>query len=97
MATIAKADAEARKTPRNRVLETGLIRFEQLSVPCVLRNFSEAGAALDVGPYSLIPDHFTLIVVRKKKSYPCSVIWRKGTRLGVSFSTTEPNDDALDE
>ncbi|MBR1156270.1 hypothetical protein [Bradyrhizobium sp. JYMT SZCCT0428] len=78
MATIAKADAEARKAARNRVLETGLIRFEQLSVPCVLRNFSEAGAALDAGPYSLISDHFTLIVVGKKEILPMQRHMAKG-------------------
>jgi hypothetical protein len=52
----------------------------------VLRNFSELGAALDVGPQSITPDKFTLIVVRKKKMYSCTVIWRKGTRVGVSFN-----------
>jgi hypothetical protein len=78
--------AEARKTPRRRILETGLIRLGDLSVCCVLRNFSELGAALDVGPQSITPDKFTLIVVRKKKMYSCTVIWRKGTRVGVSFN-----------
>lgn len=78
-------DLDARKNQRNRLLETGLIRFGDLSVCCVLRNLSEAGAALDVGPQSSIPDQFTLIVVPKKKIYSCNVIWRKGTRIGVSF------------
>jgi hypothetical protein len=85
MAVIETAEAEARKTPRRRVLDTGLIRFGDFSVCCVLRNFSEMGVALDVGPQSFIPDRFTLIVVRKKKIYSCSVVWRKGTRIGVSF------------
>lgn len=85
MATIATADTEARKTPRRKVLDTGLIRFGDLSVSCVLRNFSDTGAALDAVPLSLLPDQFTLIVVRKKKIYSCNVIWRKGTRVGVSF------------
>lgn len=85
MAIIATADLEARKTPRHRVLDTGLIRFGELSVCCVIRNFSDSGAALDVGPDGLIPDRFKLIVVRKKKVIPCNVVWRKGTRIGVSF------------
>jgi hypothetical protein len=78
--------AEARNKACRRILETGLIRFGDLSVCCVLRNFSELGAALDVGPESEIPNQFTLIVVRKKKIYSCTVIWRKGTRVGVSFN-----------
>ncbi len=85
MTTIATTKAEARKTPRRKVLDTGLIRFGDFSVACVIRNLSEIGAALDVAPQSVLPDQFTLIVVRKKKIYSCTVIWRKGTRVGVSF------------
>ncbi|MBR1232866.1 PilZ domain-containing protein [Bradyrhizobium sp. AUGA SZCCT0177] len=85
MPTIAIADTEARNAPRRKVLDSGLMRFGDLSVPCVIRNLSEIGAALDAVPQSLVPDQFTLIVVRKKKIYSCTVIWRKGTRLGVSF------------
>ena len=77
--------SEARKASRRKVLDTGLIRFGDLSVCCVLRNFSDAGAALDVSPHNLVPDRFTLIVVRKKKIFACTVIWRKGARIGVSF------------
>jgi hypothetical protein len=78
-------DLEARKNLRQRIVDSGLIRFGDLSVCCVLRNLSETGAALDVGVDCLIPDRFALIVVRKKKTYSCAVIWRKGTRIGVSF------------
>jgi hypothetical protein len=85
MTTIATSDAEARKSPRRRVLDTGLIRFGEFSVSCVLRNFSATGAALDASPRAFVPDQFKLIVVRKKKIYCCTVIWRKGTRVGVSF------------
>lgn len=79
------AAVDARKTQRGQVLDTGLIRFGDISVPCVLRNVSETGAALDAFPQNFIPDQFTLIVVRKKKIHSCSVIWRKGARIGVSF------------
>lgn len=85
MTTIAITDAEARKSPRRRVLDTGLIRFGEFSVSCVIRNFSEIGAALDASPQAFILDQFTLIVVRKKKIYSSPAIWQKGTRVGVSF------------
>ena len=68
-----------------RLLEMGLIRFGECSVACVLRNFSEIGAALDVGVQDFIPDQFKLIIVPKKKVISCNVIWRKGSRIGVSF------------
>ena len=85
MTTIAMADTETRKTPRRKVLDSGLIRFGDFSVPCVIRNLSEIGAALDAAPQNFVPDQFTLIVVRTKKIYSCTVIWRKGARVGVSF------------
>ncbi|MBR1157366.1 PilZ domain-containing protein [Bradyrhizobium sp. JYMT SZCCT0428] len=61
------------------------MRFGDCSVPCVIRNLSEIGAALDADAQSFVPDQFTLIAVRKKKIYSCTVIWRKEARLGVSF------------
>jgi hypothetical protein len=77
--------AEARRAKRRQVLDVGLIRFGDMSVTCVLRDLSEVGAALDVGPQRGIPDQFTLIVVPKKKIYSCNVMWRIGGRIGVAF------------
>jgi hypothetical protein len=77
---------DARKTRRRRVLDIGLIRFGDMSIGCVIRNLSEAGAALDIGSQvDIIPDRFTLIVVPKKKIYSCIVIWHKDRRIGVAF------------
>lgn len=77
--------AEARRAKRRQVLEMGLIRFGDISMCCVLRNLSEAGAELDVGPQSGIPNQFTLIVFPDKKIYSCHVVWCKGRRIGVVF------------
>jgi hypothetical protein len=77
--------AEARKAKRRAVFDMGLIRFGDMSMCCVLRNLSEAGAALDVGPQRGIPDQFTLIVFPNKKIYFCNVVWREGRRIGVAF------------
>ena len=85
--------AEARKTKRRRVLDTGLIRFGDMSICCVVRNLSEAGAALDIGSQVGIPDQFTLIVVPQKKIYSCGVVWRKDRRIGVRFAS--PNENPL--
>ena len=85
MALCETQELEVRRKPRRRLLELGLIRFGEYSVACVLRNFSEIGAALDVGVQDFIPDQFKLIIVPKKKIISCNVIWRKGSRIGVSF------------
>jgi hypothetical protein len=71
--------AEARKTKRRRVLDTGLIRYGNMSICCVVRNLSEAGAALDIGSQVGIPDQFTLIVVPQKK-----IFVRRGLAKGSS-------------
>jgi PilZ domain len=78
--------ADLRKTARQRVLNTALIRFGDVSAGCVVRNLSEDGAALDIGSQPGIPDQFTLIAMSDKKIYSCSVIWRKHRRIGVSFT-----------
>jgi hypothetical protein len=84
-AMTVNAMKEARKTSRRRSLDPALIRFGDASASCVVRNLSEAGAALDIGAQVGIPDQFTLIVVPKKKIYSCSVVWRKARRIGVAF------------
>jgi PilZ domain len=77
--------AEARRVRRRAVLYRGLIRIGDMSVSCVVRNISEAGAAIEIGRQSGIPDQFTLIVLPKQKIYSCNVVWRKNRRIGVSF------------
>jgi hypothetical protein len=52
------------------------------------RHLGRDRRCLDACPQNFIPDHFTLIVVRKKTIYSCAVIWREGTRVGVSFCRT---------
>ena len=63
--------AEARKASCRRVMDLALIRFGEMSVGCVIRNLTDEGAALDVGPQSDVPDQFTLVVMTKSKSPPC--------------------------
>jgi hypothetical protein len=76
---------EARNARRSRVMDLGLVRFGEMSVGCVIRNLTDEGAALDVGPQSDIPDQFTLFVMSKKKIYSCNIVWRKNRRIGVVF------------
>jgi PilZ domain len=82
---------EARKTQRRPVLDMGLIRFGDISMSCILRNLSEAGAALDIGAQVGIPDQFTLIILPQKKICSCNVIWRKERRIGVQFTGPSEN------
>ena len=56
-------DLDARKAQRRRILDTGLIRFADLSISCPIHNASSGGLALDVGSQDDIPDKFKLFVV----------------------------------
>jgi PilZ domain-containing protein len=76
---------DARQAERRPVLDTALIRSGEISVCCAVRNLSTAGATLDVGPQADIPDQFTLIVIPTKKIHSCTLVWRKGRRIGVVF------------
>ena len=76
---------ERRDRTRHRVLKAGTIEFGGGAIDCTVRNFSEAGAALDVTSPLGIPDHFTLIVTADDVHLPCRVVWRKEKRIGVKF------------
>jgi hypothetical protein len=77
--------AEARRAKRRPVLDMALIRIGRMSFSCIVYNLTDAGAALDIGSQSAIPDQFTLIVLPKTKTYSCNVVWRTSGRIGVSF------------
>ena len=77
MAAIATVNEEARKTARHKVLDTGLMRFRDFSVPCVIRNLSDAGAALDAVPHGFVPNQFTLTLFEKRKSIPAPLSGEK--------------------
>jgi hypothetical protein len=82
---------ERRKAGRASVLATGLIRFGDTSMCCVIRNISSVGAALDIGSRA-IPDQFTLIVPGDK-IYSCTVVWWKERHIGVAFSQSPIRSD----
>jgi hypothetical protein len=80
---------ENRMAIRRRVLKSAMIEFDFGTYSCVVRNFSEAGAALDV-PYALaIPHEFKLIMGSDQVSRDCRVIWRKDNRIGVAFEQSD--------
>lgn len=75
---------ERREKSRQRVLKSGTIEFGGGVIDCTVRNFSPAGAALDVSTPVGIPEHFTLIV-SDGKHLSCRIVWRKEKRIGVKF------------
>jgi hypothetical protein len=78
--------AEQRKSQRQRTLKGALIAFnnERSTLSCTVRNFSDAGANLQVASVLGVPETFTLHFP-DKRAFPCTVVWRKATELGVRF------------
>lgn len=76
---------EKRTSHQRRVLKAGTIEFGGGGIDCSVRNLSKTGAALDVASPLGIPNDFTLVVALDDFRQPCRVIWRKETRIGVSF------------
>jgi PilZ domain len=76
---------EPRNYPRRRALKSGTIGFGTTSVPCIVRNLSATGAALEINTPLWFPDRFTLIVPSDGLRKPCQIVWRRERRLGVAF------------
>ncbi|HTM77599.1 MAG TPA: PilZ domain-containing protein [Devosia sp.] len=79
-------DDEKRALPRHRTLKGARIVVNDgfSTFQCTVRNLSDIGAQLRVASIVGIPDTFQL-VLDDKRNFPCTVIWRRETELGVSF------------
>jgi PilZ domain len=76
---------EKRTVERHRLLKAGTIEFGGGAITCMVRNMSNAGAALDVASPLGVPDHFTLVFDSDGLHMPCHVVWRRLKRIGVVF------------
>ncbi|WP_082077513.1 PilZ domain-containing protein [Bradyrhizobium sp. LTSPM299] len=74
---------ERRRGARRRTLKAGSITFGGSVIDCVVRNFSDTGAALVVASPVGIPDNFVLIKGELRRTY--TVVWRSKDRIGVAF------------
>lgn len=83
---------ERRATPRQRIFKAGSIEFDDASVECTIRNFSSAGAALDLVSSVGIPHEITLNVVTRQMRQHGYVVWRRERRVGIMFA--QKNDEA---
>ena len=77
---------EKRTARRQRVFKSGIIEFPGGAYSCVVRNFSDLGANLDVPSASGIPHEFTLIIPSAQSQLSCRAVWRSEGRIGVAFS-----------
>lgn len=78
---------ERRRKTRDRVYYGGLIAFNARSstASCIVRNFSLAGARLQLDASMLVPDVMDIIIENRKVAFVAEVIWRRDRDLGVAF------------
>lgn len=77
---------ETRIAPRYRVSKPARIEYGGDKTPCIIRDLSVTGAALELADLSAtVPSAFTLIVPEDKLKLPCHVVWRRGFKMGVAF------------
>jgi hypothetical protein len=76
---------ETRAAPRHRVMKPAKIEWGGYKRECVIRDLSTTGAALEIMDQASIPRHFNLTVSVDNLKLPCTVVWRRGFRIGVTF------------
>ncbi len=74
---------------RKRVLKGGTIVFNNRAstLSCTVRDMSDTGARLRVPKGQVVPSQFDLMVEVDGLEVPCTVAWRRGEEVGVSFDS----------
>jgi hypothetical protein len=81
--TFSAAISERRRVLRYAVVTAGTIKFNSVTIPCMVRNLSAAGAELGMTRRVETPEHFTLIT--EGSHLPGYAIWRRQHRIGIAF------------
>ena len=57
-------------------------------MPCVVRNISPEGAAIDVDNPAFVPQHFRLVMAKNPSVvHECRVAWIQKNRIGLTFNS----------
>ena len=80
---------EGRIAPRHRVSKQARINFGGDKYPCIVRDISATGAALEFSDLTtqnfLKRKAFTLELTDDRLKLPCRIVWQRGYRMGVTF------------
>jgi PilZ domain len=73
---------------RFRVNKPATIDFGGDKYPCMVRDISATGAALELSEFAQIVRRakaFTLLIPEDRLRLPCRVVWQRDFRMGVTF------------
>ncbi len=77
---------QRRRATRQRILKAGTISFGAGGgISCTVRDYSEAGANLEVVSSAGIPRMCVLKIEGEGATHDCVVVWTRQTRIGVQF------------
>jgi hypothetical protein len=79
--------SDHRRSERHLVLKTGqIISAESTNaLDCAILNVSAQGACILIPNRASVPNEFGLRIDGEIAVRPCTVAWRTGARVGVSF------------
>jgi len=80
--------SERRALVRHKTFIKGRIYFNNRlsSMDCILRDVTAAGCRLEISDSVALPDAFELYIPNRNETFQARVEWRKGDRLGISWS-----------
>jgi PilZ domain len=79
---------ETRIAARHRVNKPATVEYGGLKQPCLVRDISVTGAALefsDLIRVMRLPERFKLIVPEDGLRLRCRIVWHRDYRMGVTF------------
>lgn len=78
---------DARRVPRENTFLKARITYNGgfTSVPCLVRNFSKAGANLVLPGNEPLPQEFELHIPTRQSHYQVTLVWRNEETCGVEF------------
>lgn len=86
---------QPRKAERIRSLLSAQVIFANApSVSCIVKNFSPAGARLEIPDRMPLPNEFDLHIPHKGRTYHARVAWRGDGIVGAEF--VEPGETPLE-
>lgn len=88
---------ERRQYPGNRVYYGGMVAFNarNSTLDCLVRNFSQRGAKIELENSAMLPDRVDFEVARRGLSCVARLVWRDQNAAGLAFSEEREMGDVV--
>jgi hypothetical protein len=91
---------DRRESVRDKVFLGGVaeINGRGSTMNCVVRNFSESGACVELDSAAQLPEQINLTIGQKGRSFLARMIWRQANRVGLALCAmvTDSSESDLD-